>query len=136
MAEEFKSIVDSSFEKGTPLWIYTPDYIYGMVPTDEEKWLEVSYTYEIEDEPLRSGKKSADFAYQLLMEEISKGVTFYVEDLKVPDLKEFAENAGGSSSDKIQAVIQELITNTAKYTSNPDFLIKSKDQLGKLKEKL
>jgi hypothetical protein len=136
MSEEFKKIVDSSFDNGTPLWIYTVDYIYGIVPTASDKWLEVSYTFEDPDEPLIKGEKGPDFAYQLMMEEISKGVTFYVEDLKVPLLKEFAGGTGKSGSDLINAVIAELLNNGSKYTSNTDFLIKSKDELGKLKERI
>ncbi len=136
MSEEFKSIVDSSYDNGKPLWIYTSDYIYGIVPTAGDKWIEVSYTFEDSDDPLMKGEKGADFAYQLMMEEISKGVTFYVEDLKVPLLKEFAGGTGKSDSDLITAVIEELITNTSKYTSNTDFLIKSKDELDKLKQKV
>jgi len=136
MSEEFKAIVDSSYDNGTPLWIYTNDYIYGVVPTAGEKWLEVSYTFEDPDDPLMKGEKGADFAYQLMMEEISKGVTFYVEDLKVPLLKEFAGGTGKTGSELINAVIEELINNTSKYTSNTDFLIKSKKELSKLKEKV
>ena len=136
MAEEFKNIVDASFDNGTPLWIYTSDYIYGMVPTGGDKWLEVSYTFQDPEEPLIKGEKSADFAYQLMMEEISKGVTFYIEDLKVPVLKQFAESSGKSGSDLIIAIINELITNTSNYTANADFIIKSKEQLAKLKEKI
>jgi len=136
MSEEFKKIVDSSFDNGTPLWIYTQDYIYGIVPSAGDKWLEVSYTFEDPDDPLMKGEKSADFAYQLMMEEISKGVTFYIQDLKVPLLKEFAEGAGKSGSDLIKMVIIELINNTSKYTNNTDFIIRSKDELAKLKEKV
>ncbi|MFX0039137.1 MAG: hypothetical protein ACFFCY_14395 [Promethearchaeota archaeon] len=136
MSEEFKKIVDTSFDNGTPLWIYTQDYIYGIVPTAGGKWLEVSYTFEDPDEPLMKGEKSPDFAYQLMMEEISKGVTFYIQDLKVPLLKEFAGGTGKSGSDLINAVITELVNNTSNYTSNSDFIIKSKDELAKLKEKV
>lgn len=136
MSEEFKTIIDSSFDNGIPLWIYTKDYIYGMVPTSSDKWLEVSYTFEDPDEPLMKGEKSPDFAYQLMMEEISKGLTFYVEDLKVPLLKEFAGGTGKSGSDLITTVIGELINNTSKYTSNTEFLIKNKDELNKLKGKV
>ncbi|MCK4370631.1 MAG: hypothetical protein KAV01_12705 [Candidatus Lokiarchaeota archaeon] len=136
MSEEFKNIVDSSFDNGTPLWIYTKDYIYGILPTVSDKWLEVSYTFEDPDDPLMKGEKGADFAYQLMMEEISKGVTFYVEDLKGPLLKEFAGGSGKSGSDLIIAVIDELISNTSKYTSNTDFLIKNKGELDKLKQRV
>ncbi|GAH59465.1 unnamed protein product, partial [marine sediment metagenome] len=134
--EEFKNIVDSSFDNGTPLWIYTKDYIYGILPTVSDKWLEVSYTFEDPDDPLMKGEKGADFAYQLMMEEISKGVTFYIEDLKGPLLKEFAGGSGKSGSDLIIAVIDELISNTSKYTSNTDFLIKNKGELDKLKQRV
>jgi hypothetical protein len=136
MSEEFKSIVDSSYDNGTPLWIYTTDYIYGMVPTAGNKWLEVSFTLKEPDDPLIKGEKSPDFAYQLMMEEISKGLTFYVQDLKVPLLKEYAGGTGKSGNELIIAVIEELIINTSKYTSSTDFLIKSKDELSKLKEKI
>ena len=136
MSEEFKVIVDSSYDNGIPLWIYTSDYIYGIVPTTGDKWLEVSYTFEDPDEPLMKGEKGADFAYQLMMEEISKGVTFYIEDLKVPLLKQFAESSGKTGSDLIAAVIEELIKNTSNYTTNTDFLIKNKAELSKLKEKV
>ncbi|MFX1504405.1 MAG: hypothetical protein ACFFDH_25825 [Promethearchaeota archaeon] len=136
MSEQFKKIVDSSYDNGTPLWIYTTDYIYGIVPTEGNKWLEVSYTFDDPDDPLLTGEKSPDFAYQLMMEEISKGLTFYVEDLKVPLLKEFAGGTGKSGSGLISIVIEELINNTSKYTDNTDFLIKNKDELGKLKGKV
>ncbi|MFX1364908.1 MAG: hypothetical protein ACFFCE_07680 [Promethearchaeota archaeon] len=136
MSEEFKTIIDSSFDNGTPLLIYTKDYIYGMIPTTGDKWLEVSYTFDDPDEPLIKGEKGADFAYQLMMEEISKGVTFYVEDLKGPLLKEFAGSTGKSGSELISAVIEELINNTSKYTNNIDFIVKSKDELEKLKQKV
>ena len=139
MAEEFKSIVDSSFDKGiTPFWIYTNDYVYGMVPADPngDRWVEVSYTFEDPEEPLMTGEKGADFAYQLMMEEISKGLTFCVEDLKVPLLKQFADGSGKSGSDLIAAVIGELINNTASYTANTDFIIRSKDEIDKLKGKV
>ena len=136
MAEEFKGIVDASYSNGTPLWIYTSDYIYGIVPAGGDRWTEISYTFEDPDEPLMKSEKGADLAYQLMMEEISKGLTFYVEDLKVPVLKEFADGSGKSGSDLIAAVIDELINNTANYTANADFIIKSQGDLGKLKEKL
>ena len=137
MAEEFKGLVDSSFDKGTPLWLYTKDYVYGMVPADSDRWVEVSYTFEDSDEPLVTAEKGADLAYQLMFEEISKGLTFYIEDLKVPALKEFAKGLEGKSgSERISGVVAELINNTEIYTANTDFIVKTKENLGKLKEKL
>ncbi|MHA1292706.1 MAG: hypothetical protein ACTSQJ_08585 [Promethearchaeota archaeon] len=137
MSEQFKAIVESSYDNGKPLWIYTKDYIYGMVPAGGDRWTEVSYTFEDPDEPLLTTERNADLSFQFMMEELSKGVTFYIDDLKVPLLKEFANTLEGKSgSEKINAVIEELINNTDKYTSNTDFLIKSKEELGKLKEKV
>ena len=135
-AEEFKAIVDASFDKGTPLWIHTKDYIYGIVPGDNDRWLEVSYTFDDPDEPLMKGEKGADLAFQLMLEELTKGVSFYVEDLNVATLKDFAKGLEGKAgSEKINAIIAELINNTGNYSSNLP-IIKSKDELGTLKGKL
>lgn len=135
-AEEFKAIVDSSFEKGTPLWIHTKDYIYGIVPKDNNRWLEVSYTFDDPDEPLVKAEKGADITFQLMLEELTKGVSFYVEDLNVTNLKDFAKSIETKpGSDKIIALIAELINNTENYSSNLP-IIKSKDAIGTLKGKL
>jgi hypothetical protein len=135
-AEEFKAIVDSSFDKGTPLWIHTNDYIYGIVPRDNNRWLEVSYTFDDPDEPLVKAEKGADITFQLMLEELTKGVSFYVEDLNVTNLKDFAKSIETKpGSDKIIALIAELINNTENYSSNLP-IIKSKDALGTLKGKL
>ena len=136
-AEEFKAIVDSSFDKGTlPLWIHTKDYIYGIVPSENDRWLEVSYTFDDPDEPLVKSEKGADLAFQLMLEELTKGVSFYVEDLNVAMLKDYAKGLEGKSgSEKISALILELINNTGNYSGNLP-IIKSKDELGTLKGKL
>lgn len=135
-AEEFKAIVDSSFDKGTPLWIYTKDYIYGIIPADNDRWLEVSYSFDDPDEPLVKAEKGADLAFPLMLEELTKGVSFYVEDLKVAVLKDFAKGLEGKSgSEKISTLIAELISNTGNYSSNLP-IITSKDDLGTLKGKL
>ena len=136
MSEEFKAIVDSSYDKGTPFWLYTSDYIFGMIPTDNDRWIEVSYTFEEPDEPFYKTERNADLSFQFLLEEVEKGVSFYVEDLKVPLLKEFTITLEGKSGiDKMNAIISELIGNSAKYSANLP-IIKSKDQLNKLKEKV
>ena len=40
---DFKAIVESSYDNGTPFWIYTSDYIFGMVPIDASgtRWKEI-----------------------------------------------------------------------------------------------
>ena len=136
MSEEFKALVDTSFDKGTPLWLHTKDYIFGMVPTDNDRWIEVSYTFEDPDEPFFTTERNADLSFQFLLEEVGKGVSFYVEDLKVPLLKEFANSLEGSAgTKKINAIITELINNSDKYSPNLP-IIKTKDQLTILKEKV
>lgn len=136
MSEEFKAIVNSSYDNGTPFWLYTTDYIFGMIPSDNDRWLEVSYTFEDPDEPLLKTERNAELSFQFLLEEVEKGVSFYVEDLKVPLLKEFALSLEGKSGpDKMKEIISELISNASKYSENLP-IIKSKDQLTILNEKV
>ncbi|MHA1914841.1 MAG: hypothetical protein ACW986_14270 [Promethearchaeota archaeon] len=136
MSEEFKALVDSSFDKGTPFWLHTSDYIFGMLPTDNDRWIEVSYTFEDPDEPFVKTERNADLSFQFLLEEVEKGVSFYVEDLKVPLLKDFAVSLEGKSgSDKMISIIAELINNSSKYSANLP-IIRTKDEIGILKQKI
>ncbi|MHA1932214.1 MAG: hypothetical protein ACW96X_06715 [Promethearchaeota archaeon] len=136
MSEEFKTLVDTSYDKGTPFWLHTKDYIFGMVPADNDRWIEVSYTFEDPDDPFIKTERNADLSFQFLLEEVEKGVSFYVEDLKVPLLKEFANSLEGSSgAEKMKKIITELINNSDKYSPNLP-IIKSKDQINLLKEKV
>ncbi len=136
MSEDFKNLVDTSFDNGTPFWLYTKDYVYGMIPTDGDKWKEVSYTYEDPDEPLVVRERNADLSFQFMFEELEKGISFYIEDLNVLDLKDFRNSLEGKSgSDKIKTLIDELINNSSNYSSNLP-IVKSKDDLGILKEKV
>jgi len=138
MSDEFKNLVDSSYDNGTPFWIYTNDYIFGMVPADPngERWSEVSYTFDDPDEPLVTTERKADLSYQFLLEEVLKGVSFYVEDLNINKLKEFAKSIDAKSGpEKMNAVISELINNSNEYSANLP-VIKDKAGLQILKEKL
>ena len=135
---DFKVIVDSSFDNGIPFWIYTSDYIFGMIPVDASgaRWREVSYTFEEPDNPLFVIERTADLSFQFLLEEVEKGVSFYVDDLKIPLVKEFAKTLEGKSgSEKMDAMIAELIKNSSKYSSKLP-IIKSKDELGTLTGKV
>ena len=138
MSEEFKAIVDSSYDNGTPFWIHTADYIFGMIPVDTSgtRWTEVSYTFEDPDEPLVKNERNADLSYQFLLEEVEKGVSFYVKDLKVPLFKDFAKTLESQAGpDKMNAIIAELISNSSNSSANLP-VIKNKDELGILKEKI
>ena len=138
MSEEFKGIAESSYDNGTPFWIHTSDYIFGMVPVDASgaRWTEVSYTFEDPDDPLVKTERSAELSYQFLLEEVEKGVAFYVEDLNVNKIKEFAKNIDSKSGpEKINALISELINNSNGYSANLP-IIKDKAGLQTLKDKL
>lgn len=138
MSEEFIAILDSSFDNGTPIWLYTDDYIFGMVPVDTngDRWKEVSYTFEEEDNPLYVTERDAELSFQFLLEEVEKGVSFYVKDLNVLLIKEFANSIEGKSgSEKMNSLISELIQNSIKYSSSLP-VVKNKEEIGSLKNKL
>ena len=135
---DFKAIVESSYDNGTPLWIYTSDYIFGMVPVDVSgvRWKEVSYTFEEPDDPLFVTERDADLSAKFLMEEVEKGVSFYVEDLKIPLFKEYTKTLEDKPGpEKMNAIITELVSNSAKYSANLP-IIKSKGELGTLISKV
>ena len=135
---DFKAIVESSYDNGTPFWIFTSDYIFGMVPVDASgaRWKEVSYTFEEPDNPLFVTERAADLSFQFLLEEVEKGVSFYVDDLKIPLVKEYAKTLEGKPGpEKMTAIITELVNNSAKYSANLP-IIKSKDDLGTLTSKV
>ena len=135
---DFKAIVESSYDNGMPFWIYTSDYIFGMVPVDASgtRWKEVSYTFQEPDDPLFVTERAADLSFQFLLEEVEKGVTFYVKDLKIPMFKEYAKTLEGKSGpEKMNAIIKELVENSTKYSDNLP-IIKSKDDLGTITSKV
>jgi len=135
---DFKAIVESSYDNGMPFWIYTSDYIFGMVPVDASgtRWKEVSYTFEESDDPLFVTERAADVSFQFLLEEVEKGVTFYVKDLKIPIFKEYANTLEGKPGpEKMNAIIKELVENSTKYSDNLP-IIKNKDELGTLISKV
>jgi len=135
---DFKAIVESSYDNGMPFWIYTSDYIFGMVPVDASgtRWKEVSYTFEEPDDPLFVTERAADLSFKFLLEEVEKGVTFYVKDLKIPMFKEYAKTLEGKpGSEKMNAIIKELVENSTKYSDNLP-IIKSKDEIGTLLSKV
>jgi hypothetical protein len=137
MSEEFKQIVDKSFEKSfEPIWLYTEDYLYGMMPADEEgkRWTEVVYTMKGED--LRKKERNAMLSYQFLFEELEKGISFYRDDFNVNNLKAFADSIEDKPfEERIKAIIEELKTNSKKYSEDLP-IIRSKDETDILKEKV
>jgi hypothetical protein len=138
MSEEFKALVDASYNNGMPIWLYTSDYIYGLVPADPngDRWIEVSYTFDDPDEPLVKTERNADLSYQFLIEEVFKGVTFYIEDLNVNKLKEFTKTLESKSGPKkMNALIAELVNNSGGYSVNLP-IIKNKAGLQTLKDKV
>jgi hypothetical protein len=138
MSDEFKTLVDSSFDNGVPFWVFTSDYIFGMVPSDTngERWKEVSFTFDDPDEPFYSTERQADLSFQFLLEEVEKGVSFYVEDLKVPAIKEFVKSLEEKPGpEKMNLFIAEMINNSSKYSTNLP-IVKNKEGLTELKSKI
>ena len=138
MSEAFKEIIISSFDNGIPFWIYSSDYIFGMVPVDSEgkRWKEISYTFEESDDPLIINERDASLSFKFLLEEVEKGISFYIEDLKIPLIRDFAATLESKPGpEQMKAIISELINNNAKYSANFP-IIKSKTELEILKSKI
>jgi len=88
-----KGIIDASYDNFIPLWLYNKEYIYGMISADPDglRWIEVSYSFEEEEEPLFKNERNADLSYKFLLEEIIKAVPYYVEDYNVNKIKDYTK---------------------------------------------
>ncbi|MFW9952301.1 MAG: hypothetical protein ACFFKA_19445, partial [Candidatus Thorarchaeota archaeon] len=121
MSETVKEVIDSSFDNGIPFWIYSSDYIFGMVPVDSKgnRWKEVSYTFEESDDPLIITERDATLSFRFLLEEVEKGISFYIEDLKIPLIRDFAATLESKPGpEQMKSIIAELINNNTKYSAN------------------
>ena len=132
--DKFVTILDSSFEHGSPFIDYTTDYIYCLIPTsDATKWKEVSY--DIAGKELEEKELAADMAYVMLCEEIEKGLSMYIEDFMLGKFKEFKESIKDKPDvEKIKGVITELTTNATTYSQN--LPVAKKDTLDLVKDKV
>ena len=132
--DKFISILDASFENGTPFIDYTSDYIYCLIPTaDSAKWKEVSY--DISGAELEEKELDSKLAYVMLCEEIEKGLSMYIEDLNVLKFKEFKESIKDKpDAEKISGVITELTTNGSNYSQG--LPVAKKDTLDLVKGKV
>ena len=132
--EKIKSILDASFENGTPFIDYTSDYIYCLIPTsDSAKWKEVSY--DISGAELEEKELDSKLAYAMLCEEIEKGLSMYIEDFNVLKFKEFKESIKDKpDAEKISSVITELTTNGSNYSQS--LQVAKKDNLDLVKDKV
>ncbi|TFG20930.1 MAG: hypothetical protein EU530_01900 [Promethearchaeota archaeon] len=133
--EKMIAILEGAFDKGVPFIDYTPNYIYCLIPTDDEdKWLEVSYdipSKEFDERSLTSEK-----AYVMLCEEVEKGISMEITDFMVAKFKEFKESIKDKShSEKIVGIIDELVTHTTNYSQNLPIITK-KESLDLVKGKV
>ncbi len=129
------AILEGAFDKGVPFIDYTPNYIYCLIPTDDEdKWLEVSYdipSKEFDERSLTSEK-----AYAMLCEEVEKGISMEITDFMVAKFKEFKESIKEKSHrEKIVGIIEELVTHTTNYSQNLPIITK-KESLDLVKGKV
>lgn len=138
MGNEILKIIDTAFDIRTPFIVYTIDYIYGLVPLDTEgkRWKEISYMFEGEKDNLETREMAAELSFQFLCEEVEKGLSHYVEDLNVNKIKEYIESIKDKSGEeKIKMIIEELIAKSTDYSASMP-IIKSKEELQVLKDKI
>lgn len=138
MDNEILKIIDTAFDIRTPFIVYTNDYIYGLVPLDADgkRWKEISYMFEGEKNNLETREMAAELSFQFLCEEIEKGLSHYVEDLNVNKIKEYIESIKDKSGEeKIKIIIEELIAKSTDYSASMP-IIKSKEELQVLKDKI
>ena len=133
--EKMISLLEDAFDKGVPFIDYTPNYIYCLIPTDDEdKWLEVSY--DIPSNELDERSLTSEKAYVMLCEEVEKGISMEIKDFMVAKFKEFKESIKDKSNkDKIVGIINELVTNTINYSQNLPVITK-KESLDLVKGKV
>ena len=133
--EKMIAILEGAFDKGVPFIDYTPNYIYCLIPTDDEdKWLEVSY--DIPSKELDERSLTTEKAYAMLCEEVEKGISMEITDFMLAKFKEFKESIKDKSNkEKIIGIINELVTNTASYSQNLPVITK-KESLDLVKGKV
>ena len=133
--EKMISLLEDAFDKGVPFIDYTPNYIYCLIPTDDEdKWLEVSY--DIPSKELDERSLTSEKAYVMLCEEVEKGISMEIKDFMVAKFKEFKESIKDKShKEKIISIINELVTHTTTYSQNLPIITK-KESLDLVKGKV
>ena len=128
------SILDSSFENGTPFIDYTEDYIYCLIPQGDGNWKEISYDFpskELDDRIINS-----TIALRKIVEEVEKGLSMEIEDFMLGSFKDFRISLGDiPDQEKLEALIKELTTNGKKYSSSLPVL-PSIDKLDEIKSKI
>jgi len=131
--EKLIEILNSAWGKETPFIDYTENYIYALIPIENDNWKEISYDRISQD--LDERIINSTVAFRMLIEEIEKGVGLELEVFMLNDFREFRNSLTGSDKQKLIATINELITNKDKYSK--DFpIIKSKEELTNLLSKI
>jgi hypothetical protein len=131
--EEYDAILNSSFDKGTPFINITEFYSFALIPMGGDKWAEISY--DLEEKSVERRELSSTKAFNMLCEEIEKGMSEAVEDFMLIKWKEFKGTLSGSDEDKIKAAIAELTSHPTTYSANLPVVL-NKDDLGKVKSKI
>ncbi|MHA1727868.1 MAG: hypothetical protein ACTSWY_03970 [Promethearchaeota archaeon] len=132
--DKFISILESSFEHGTPFIDYTSNYIYALIPDGNGKWNEVSY--DIPGKELSERSITSTIAFRMIVEEIEKGLSMDLKDFRVNDFKNFRTDLEDNpDQEKVEAIIEEMTKNGKKYSENLP-VIALKDKLDELKSKI
>ena len=128
------SILDSSFEKGTPFIDYTENYIYCLIPQGDGNWKEISY--DLPSKELDERVINSSIAFRMIVEEVEKGLSMELEDFMLGTFKDFRISLGDApDQEKLEALIKELTTNGKKYSPALPVL-PSLDKLDEIKSKI
>ena len=131
--EEYVQILDNAFTHGIPFINITEFYSYALIPQGGDKWVEISY--DLEEKNVDQREMTATKAFNMLCEEIEKGMSEAVEDFMLIRWKEFKGKLAGSDQEKLTAAIAEMTGNAANYSANLP-VVKDKSDLEKVKAKI
>lgn len=128
------SILESSFDKGTPFIDYTENYIYCLIPEGDGNWKEISY--DLPSKELDERIINSTIAFRMIVEEVEKGLSMEIEDFMLGSFKDFRLALGDApDQEKLEALIKELTSNGKKYSSSLP-VIPSIDKLDEIKSKI
>ena len=131
--EEYVEILNSAFNNGTPFINITEFYSYALIPMGGDKWVEISY--DLEEKNVEKREVNATKAYNMLNEEIEKGMADLVDDLNIFKWKEFKATLTGTDGEKIEKAVKEIIGNASNYSTKLPVVF-NKDDIAKVISKI
>lgn len=128
------NILDSAFANGTPFIDYTSNYVYCLIPNEDDTWTEVSY--DMHGSELDEREISSARAFRMLVEEVEKGLAMECKDFMLLDFRNFRNSLGDKQDvEKVQAIIKELSENRSNYSEDLP-VVTSKENLEEVKKQI